>query len=73
MRHIELYWTHKLGRVAQVQPHILDAPAGFGRTSAQAVADLVRQDASAKGLPVKMAPKPGKETIYQPAPHFGRW
>jgi hypothetical protein len=73
MRYIELDWTHKLGWVAQVQPHILDAPAGFGRTSAQAVADLVRQDASAKGLPVKMAATTDKAPCFQPAPRFGRW
>jgi hypothetical protein len=57
MRHIEQYWTRRLGWVAEVQPHVLDAPAGFGRTSSEAVADLVRRDPSAIGLPLVMLAK----------------
>jgi hypothetical protein len=69
---IVLDWTRKLDWYAELAPHVMDAPVGFGKTSAAAVADLVRQAPAARGLPVKMVPKGVKETIYQPAPHFGR-
>jgi hypothetical protein len=72
MRHIQLDWTHKTGWVAEVQPHILDAPIGFGRTSAQAVADLHRQDPEARKLPVVMAAKGERTPCLQLAPHYGR-